>query len=595
MHCCALKNTSGDEWRKAIRTTIADVHHTANKVFRAVIEDWEATVGTSHQAPESRNLGEQISDVNEDLLGLPSWQGISAGVERLCGLLAFIKAFIATPTSSTVSLPLGPLMDMLARIFSLVVPSKQASADRYGGPRLNPEIGRDEREGLWAGLPRVHVAALNVLSALAARLNCSFTPFAQGALDQIAWVFTAERFNCHIRTRTYLLVAQVLRLTGPSLTRSSVSSLAEVVRSCCDDLLPLPAAGATAATASTSKKGNEQTKGASSIDADAFLPTSVTKTQPDTLSGGTYFAASVLLPLFLTEMAPQSLPYPVRVQVDRTAVLTRHKRAMMASVLNPVSDRKGTRRTKSIMPLLVRSFGTELEVEGLLRPRMPIIQVGKDIDGETGSAEGYDDDYTPHNLRFENSYSGNTAGIEEDDSPPQPPNFTEPAAGPSDPTNLDQRANIAASIAEDVMDLTSEKGPSAQSFDTQYPSSSNKRHREIGEADDTLATSGQLVPATVKNHDAPNLKRVRLEGETTSLSSTQVSDVAIGVTQTQISCAAESTHSDAISRSVPAPASSTTPALGGGSDDSDDDNEIPPLVMDSDTEEGEEEEEGEGV
>lgn len=595
LHCCAPKNTSGEEWRKAIRTTIADIHHTGNKVFRAVIEDWEATAGSIDQGPESSNLGEQVSDMNEDLLGLPSWQGISAGLERLCGLLALLKAFISTLTSSTVCFPLGPLMDMLARIFSLVVPSKQASADRFGGPRLNPETERDEREGLWAGLPHIHVAALSVISALAVRLNHAFAPLAQGALDQITWVFAAEKFNVDIRIATYALVARLLKLIGPSLTRSSVSTLVDIVKACCDELLPSSAATVTAVAASTSQKGNGQTKGASTIDTDAFLTSSDAKVQSDPISVSIYHAASTLLQLFLTEISSHNLLYPLRVQIDRTAVLTRHKHAMIASVLNPPPNRKGTRTNKSILPLLVRSFGTDLEVEGLLRPRMPIIQVGKDVDEGTDWLEGHNDEYTSHSMGLEDNHADATTESKKENYPPDLPTLVEPSARRSEPTTLDRGLSTAAEIGEDVTNLTNKTVPFAQSSDTDLYNGSHKRHRELAEADITTTTSGQSISADNYSRDAPSQKRVRLEDESTGRSSVQVSDVEVAATRAPTSYGEEVTHPDVTSRNLPVSASSTAPGFGGGSDDSDDDIEIPPLVMDSDTDEGEDEEEGDGV
>lgn len=595
LHCCAPKNTSGEEWRKAIRTTITDIHHTGNKVFRAVIEDWEATAGSIDQGPESRNLGEQVSDMNEDLLGLPSWQGISAGVERLCGLLTLLKAFLANPTSSTVSFPFGPLMDMLARIFSLVVPSKQASADRFEGPRLNPEIERDEREGLWAGLPHIHVAALSVISALAVRLNRSFAPLAQGALDQIIWVFAAEKFNSDIRIATYTLVARLLKLIGPSMTRSSVPALVDIVKSCCDDLLPSSAATVTTVAASASQKGNGQTKGPTTIDTDAFLTTSDAKVQSDPISVFIDYTASTLLQLFLTEISSHNIPYPLRVQIDRTAVLTRHKHAMIASVLNPPPNRKGTRTNKSIMPLLVRSFGTDLEVEGLLRPRMPIIQVGKDVDEETEWVEDHNDESISNSMGPEDNHADATTESKDDNYPPDLPTLTEASAKRSEPTALDRGLCTAAQIGEDATELTKITAHLAQSSDTDLCNGSHKRHRELAEADNTTTTSGQSISAENYSRDAPNQKRVRLEAERTGGSSVQVSDVEVAATGAPTSYGEGATHPDVTTRSLPASSSSTAPGVGGGSDDSDDDIEIPPLVMDSDTDEGEDEEEGDGV
>lgn len=576
-----------------MRTIIANIHHTADKTFRAVIEDWEATPGSTYQASETRDLGDQIRDMNEDLLGLPSWQGISAGGERLCGILTLLKAFLITPTSSTIVLPLGPLMDMFTRLFSLVVPSRQASAERYEGSRLNPEIGRDEREELWAALPNIHVVALDLLAALTVRLDYSFTPLAQGALDQITWIFATEKFNSNIRTTIYTLVAKLLRFIGPSLTRSSVSGLTGIIKSCCDDLFPSSAATVTAVVGSTSKD-NEQTKGASSINADAFLTSSATKAESELPSRSTYRAALILLPLFITYLAPQSLPYPLRVQIDRTAVLTKHKQAMIASILNPALNRKGTRSNKSIMPLLVRSFGTDSEVEGLLRPRMPILQVGRDFDGETDSVEGFNEKYIPHTMELEHNYAGNPAEIEEYNNPPNVPTFAEPLVRHSEFTTINRETSTATPATVEATNVTDDTAPPAQFSEIEFHNGANKRHRESAEADNTPVASGQFMPATVDNKDAPDHKRLRFEVEPTSVSSVPVSDLAVDVTRVQPSYAEEPTHPDVTSRGVPASASSTVPGLGSGSYDSDDDIEIPPLVMDSDTDEGEDQGEGEG-
>ncbi|KAI9874859.1 MAG: hypothetical protein M1830_009198 [Pleopsidium flavum] len=591
LHCCAPKSTSGEEWRKAVRTTIADTHHAAEKVFRAVIEDWETTAGVFSQVAVPESLGGIVSDGGEDLLGLPGWQGISAGIERVCGLLELLQTFLSGSTSSMVSLPLGPLMDLLTRAFSLVVPSK-ASDDWHGSARLNPEIGRDEREGLWVGLPHIHVAALGVLSAVAARLDESFIPLAQGALDQISWVFAAEKSNLDIRTAAYVLVAALFKLTGPSLTRSSVSSLAKIIRACCDDLLPSPMATLIATAAPASKRGSDHTKGTSSINADAFLaPPSTRNLQTLAASVGLHNAASALLPLFLSQLSPQHLSYPLRCQIDRTAVLTQHKQAMLASVLNPAPNRKGTKRISSIMPLLARSFGEVAEVEGLLRPRMPVLQPKNDADGELESDEEETHLSRVYNMETNNDGIGPTNGVREDNNLVALANTQQEPADILAPTTISQAPQLPASTDKNT-DQIQLAIPKTQSPALAPSILSKKRDRESAEPDNTTAALDHSVLTDSATQEAPSSKRVRFETASRNIPTEQVSDIPPIATTTQPSNAEEGASPAIASRSVSTPTSSTAPGLGGEGEDSDDDDfEIPPLVMDSDTEDEEEEDE----
>jgi hypothetical protein len=75
----------------------------------------------------------------------------------------------------------------------------------------------------------------------------------------------------------------------------------------------------------------------------------------------------------------------MRARLDRTAILTQHKDAMVASVLNPPPSKKFGKPAASILPLMARGFSTEKDVEGMLRPRMPVIRLGgQDLDIEDG-------------------------------------------------------------------------------------------------------------------------------------------------------------------------------------------------------------------
>jgi pre-rRNA-processing protein RIX1 len=98
------------------------------------------------------------------------------------------------------------------------------------------------------------------------------------------------------------------------------------------------------------------------------------------LSPGLQDAASTLLPVLLTNLPTSTLVPSIRAQIDRTAILTKNKAAMIASVLNPQPARKGAKVVSSILPHLARAYGGDQDVEGLLRPRMPVIITGSKME-----------------------------------------------------------------------------------------------------------------------------------------------------------------------------------------------------------------------
>ena len=65
---------------------------------------------------------------------------------------------------------------------------------------------------------------------------------------------------------------------------------------------------------------------------------------------------------------------------------------MVASVLNPPVKRKGRKDASSIMPVLARSFPECVEVEALIRPRMPVRQPRRGEEGESQSEGDEDED-----------------------------------------------------------------------------------------------------------------------------------------------------------------------------------------------------------
>lgn len=65
---------------------------------------------------------------------------------------------------------------------------------------------------------------------------------------------------------------------------------------------------------------------------------------------------------------------------------------MLASVLNPPTNQSLAKSHSSILPLLARGYGEGVEVEGLCRPRMPVLGVGYDgLEGEEGEEDEDED------------------------------------------------------------------------------------------------------------------------------------------------------------------------------------------------------------
>lgn len=364
LHQTAAKNTSAEEWGKAVRALVKDVHVTADHVFRAVVEDWESAAGY---------IGEAI-DVNQELHGgsatgedLPQWTGIHAGVERLTGKLELLAEYLKLETSAPVAIPLGVIMDMITRMLSIAIPSPQSSAGKSEA-RLHPAIDRDERDGLWAGMPQIYVAALQLVDTMSARLGDDFLPLAQESFDQLAWVFQYGKHSPEFRLIAYVVTAKVLFYVGQSFTQAQCDKLTGIYQTCCQDLQEAHPNFIDIAVV-----GDAGSKPQVDQNADAFLRSKATvPTEHHVANPALTTAARDLLPMFLSHLPQQYLKLATRSLVDRTSILTHNKDAMLASVLNPMFANNGA-ALPSILPHLTREFGHDAIVEILLRPRMPLV------------------------------------------------------------------------------------------------------------------------------------------------------------------------------------------------------------------------------
>ncbi|KAK4043226.1 rRNA processing/ribosome biogenesis-domain-containing protein [Parachaetomium inaequale] len=363
----AAKNGSSDEWVKAIRSTILDSHGTVDQLFRAVVESWESATG--YRGPPVRIGTEPSGGSDSAPEELPYWDGVQSGAERLIGLLEFLAEYFNNPTKAPVTVPLGELLDLTARITLVTPPSGTEDSIE-----TNPAIGRDEKAELWSVLPDIHVAVLRLHHALTRRLRENAVPLATDILDQMVRVSNASRAIPAMRETAYALTSQLLLLSGPTLPKLTVDSLAPLIQSTCRDILlstghlePTPPQEPNAPKQQQQQqqhqKPNPNSTTPTFTNADAYLTTPSTTSSPP-LTTTHLTSSTLLLPLFLSHLPQPHLAPELRGLLDRTAILAHSKEAMLASCLHPYRDSRG-RYYPSILPFLVRQFPREQGVEVL--------------------------------------------------------------------------------------------------------------------------------------------------------------------------------------------------------------------------------------
>lgn len=399
---CAPKNTAGDEWLKACQAVVASIHGIADQIFRAVIEDWETSDGNRRQVGVPKTFVDVPHNADNDPLGLPPWQGVYPGSSVLVSVLHLLKTFVLGQTSQIVGLPVGLILDLTSRLLYIRVPAD--SKESPASVRFNPEVGREERDELLAILPDIHHSALDLISSLVEVAGLSILPVSHVIVDQCLWVFGAESSNEGIRLASYELLNKVMPFTGPSVTKDSCKPLSRMIDFCCKDI-----SGSFEDELRVQSQAGSNSKTAVNGHADSFLQTSskkIPKSQPQ--SSALQTVASSLLCHILEFIPAQAIPHSLRAQIDRTAILNDQKRLLLASVLNPAPKVTGKHAPPSVMPFLARTSLDDLAVEGLLRPRMPVVQQEKTSPyyDEEDSEEDIGKKISNHHKRAEETGTG---------------------------------------------------------------------------------------------------------------------------------------------------------------------------------------------
>ncbi|KAF2457062.1 hypothetical protein BDY21DRAFT_344802 [Lineolata rhizophorae] len=394
LHVCSPNNGAALEWETTIRQVISATHLTADKLFRAVKEDRKSVWDDDVSTRDMKTGG--LKPDHADTLGLPNWSGFPGGTDRIVALIELLSAFLGTGvTYVPVKMPIGLLADLVKRILCFLPPpppSRAKTNDSWNRSRLQyrQEISAEERAELFMiALPRIHVAVLRLVRDMLKRFGPAIMGLIGPWLDMVVGVFEAEAHVPAVRGCVYEVVEEMARMVGSGLTEDAVSSLEPVMNACAEEVLTQEPNGSDKApavvtatenkvngsqqTGSTSKSGkkgknqSKQTSGAAGINVDALLPASSasSKASPPPISP-TCSAARALLPILLAYLPARHISLSIRAALDRAAILTASKDALLASVINPPVNEG----TNSTMPFLARLYGEDMDVEGVVRARL---------------------------------------------------------------------------------------------------------------------------------------------------------------------------------------------------------------------------------
>lgn len=363
----APKHTSSEAWARNIFEIIECTNRTANLVFRTLVDDVRVSLD-SQDLDGQFSLESIVQDSQIKEPGLPAWTGMSAGIERLDGLLQTLMAFISTPSAVALVLPIGELLRAIERILSALPPTKDMPV------RTRPETSREERETLFVSLPYLHVSAINLCSLLLSRLGRDAVAISYSLLDQVLWTLERAPSTDRLKRAAYTAISKFLELFGASLLPQSAAGLTPCIKLCCEDLLP----SGTLSSADTEPwvtKAQNGSKRSALGNSDQYPNIIESQSRISYCPVEVRNAAIKLLSSALTHLPGGFISSTLRQKIDRAAILSNIKEIMFASAMNPPTSLTKATPTSSLMPFLARSFPDHLAIEALIRPRMPPLQV----------------------------------------------------------------------------------------------------------------------------------------------------------------------------------------------------------------------------
>ena len=352
-HMCNPKNVAADLRRQSLSSLLDSIRATADVVFRTIRE--EATLWSRERTIlKHTKSGEILCDPCPELLHLPAWEGIEAGLERLHGLLELLSAFMSIHSDLPVVIPVGRIQDAVRRIVFL------RSSIGDWNKHLSTEADQNDRDCVTAYLPQLCVSALKCLLQLVSRLSIDNSPSVDAILETVLWTLSDEATSnsSRVRQMCYNIVDRMLQSFGPYLSSKHASLFSTCMNLCYQDVL--------------SDKADSEAPGITDFRDNSMgsifnLETKANKTV------SVQESAAKLLAAILNQISLGLPSKSLRQQLDRAAILSHHGALMLASVRNPPHDDNRESVSTSILPILARMFPGSPEIRDFVRPQMPLV------------------------------------------------------------------------------------------------------------------------------------------------------------------------------------------------------------------------------
>ena len=395
-HISKARADEKDEWKMQ---ATANTSSTAMRVYvqlhylvpkNEIVKEWIATenniikaIHTSIKYLKTKKSEEILSvtmNVSKSLamearpgldeLGFPSTVSTHEAENQLLALIDLLRHFLATANVSQVEIHLAPIIGAMQRVVHCIGPSGYIVDEQKRPPT-------DETPIFLSNWVSLYDHVLKLASIILSRFGLAAMSVAGEVMDIMTVAFERGSMIESLRHMFYRLLEQLVQLVGPTMTKPQISILHGIITSCCRDVVNSTGQSQQSSTRKTAGydhsgtllSGREKLDNGSITAAPHSLEGYTTQTQDHTRK-----SAFSLLEALLSKLSPDLIPSSMRSLMERTAILSESKGAMLAGILNrPSVKSNGGKVVASPLPFLARLYPDCLETEGLLRPRVPIL------------------------------------------------------------------------------------------------------------------------------------------------------------------------------------------------------------------------------
>lgn len=366
-----------ESWRTGLESAMEQLHALLSDLLSPLIETpFYGREGYWKASSESRGTDDQSTQ--------------SSLVRLICDRLSRLEAYFSVPTSESIPVDIGLLTSLIRRCFAAVLDQDTRKSQNHPivAARVRPGADRGLIDGLRSHLPRLHIATIRLLRIILIRCGRHVSCTAPIMLRDVCNVLLAESWHINLRVTIYHLIPQLLRLQGVSRSRAESHALMHVLRIACDDCL---AAGWSERRVQQGLlNGNSK---------ESENPISVGRNQRVDKDSQNLLvhhqtpiqkaASQILAPAI--EFIPNTvLAQALRTTIEKTAILTRNRDAMIAAALNPPRT-NGAHQRATLIPHLAREYTNDVVIQSLLKPRMPCMNASQ-VNATSDEEDDMDDE-----------------------------------------------------------------------------------------------------------------------------------------------------------------------------------------------------------